>query len=87
MACESENRVVGCDVCSGDFLHLGQCPKPLPFRTEHVVYAILAFSMATIVVLAYLTANGPHPLPTEVTTGFVGTVVGGTLTTIRAEAR
>jgi hypothetical protein len=56
--------------------------KPLPFRTEHVVYAILAFSMATIVVLAYLTANGPHPLPTEVTTGFVGTVVGGTLTTI-----
>lgn len=50
------------------------------FKSEQVVYAILAFSAIVLVILACLTAFSK--LPKEVTIAFVGTVVGGTLTTV-----
>jgi hypothetical protein len=50
------------------------------FSTEKVIYSILTFSGVVIVVLALLTSF--QKLPVEVTTTFVGTVVGGTIATI-----
>jgi hypothetical protein len=50
------------------------------FSTEKVIYGILTFSGTVIIVLAFLTTFGG--LPVEVTTTFVGTVVGGTIATI-----
>ena len=50
------------------------------FSTEKVIYSILIFSGVVIIVLALLTSFA-H-LPNEVTTTFVGTVVGGTIATI-----
>ena len=50
------------------------------FATEKVIYALLTFSAGVIALLAYLNTTGK--LPTDVTMTFVGTVVGGTLTTI-----
>jgi hypothetical protein len=50
------------------------------FNTESVVYLLIIVSMATVIVLAALTAAGK--LPKEVTLTFVGTTVGGLLATI-----
>ncbi len=55
-------------------------PGQIAFRTEKVIYAILAFSAVVIVILSGLTAA--ERLPKEVTITFVGTVVGGVLATI-----
>jgi len=50
------------------------------FGTEKVIYVMLAFSALIIVILAWLTVS--RNLNTEVTTTFVGTVVGGMIATI-----
>jgi hypothetical protein len=52
------------------------------FGTEKIIYSILLFSAVVIVILACLNVFAPNQLPTEVTTTFVGTVVGGTIATI-----
>lgn len=49
-------------------------------KTENVVYSILIFGAAVIIILALLTVFGG--LPSEVTLTFVGTVLGGTIATI-----
>jgi hypothetical protein len=54
--------------------------NPTKFATEKVIYAILTFSGAVIIVLALLTSFAG--LSSQVTTTFVGTVVGGTIATI-----
>jgi hypothetical protein len=48
--------------------------------TENVVYGILVFGGSVLIILALLTAFA-H-LDTEVTTSFVGTVLGGVIATI-----
>lgn len=48
--------------------------------TDSVVYGILAFGGAVIIVLSLLTTYAG--LPSEVTLSFVGTVMGGTIATI-----
>ena len=50
------------------------------FRTEKVIYAMLGFSGVIILVLAWLTIS--KDLNPNVTTTFVGTVVGGMIATI-----
>ena len=50
------------------------------FGTEKVIYVMLAFSALIIVILAWLTVS--RNLNTEVTTTFVGTVMGGMIATI-----
>jgi hypothetical protein len=54
--------------------------NPTKFATEKVIYAILTFSGVVIIVLALLTSFAG--LSSQVTTTFVGTVVGGTIATI-----
>ncbi len=54
--------------------------SPYKFATEKVIYSLLAFSATVILVLAALNAAGK--LDVAVMTTFVGTTVGGTLTTI-----
>jgi hypothetical protein len=50
------------------------------FKSEQVVYAILAFSLIVLLCLAWLTAYAN--LSKDVTIAFVGTVVGGTTATV-----
>ncbi len=54
--------------------------SPYKFATEKVIYCLLAFSAAITLTLATLHALGK--LDAAVMTTFVGTTVGGTLTTI-----
>jgi len=54
--------------------------SPYKFGTEKVIYSLLVFSAVVILTLALLNATGK--VSVEVTTTFMGTVVGGTLTTI-----
>lgn len=62
------------------YMNLLQGGSPYKFRTEMVIYAMLAFSVVVLVILAALTAMGK--LETEITTTFIGTVVGGMIATI-----
>jgi hypothetical protein len=64
------------------FLAVANGGSPFKFGTEKVIYGILIFSALVIIVLACLNVFSPTPLPTEVTSTFVGTVVGGTIATI-----
>jgi hypothetical protein len=50
------------------------------FKSEQIVYAILAFSLVVLLCLAWLTAYAN--LSKDVTIAFVGTVVGGTTATV-----
>jgi hypothetical protein len=50
------------------------------FKSEQVVYAILAFSLVVLLCLAWLTAYAN--LSKDVTIAFVGSVVGGTTATV-----
>lgn len=64
------------------FLAVANGGSPYKFGTEKVIYGILIFSAVVILALACLNVFSPKPLPTEVTSTFVGTVVGGTIATI-----
>lgn len=54
--------------------------RGVPFKTEQVVRWIVIYSMIVVIVLAGLTAVGR--LPEQVTTSFIGTVVGGLIATV-----